>query len=75
MSFKRLSFEEGLDLFQNADLFDLQKMAVEVRNEKNPPNEVTYVIDSNPNYTNACTADCLFCAWYEKRLATHSFWN
>jgi len=66
MSFKRLSFEEGLDLFQNADLFDLQKMAVEVRNEKNPPNEVTYVIDSNPNYTNACTADCLFCAFYRK---------
>ena len=66
MSFQRLSFEEGLDLFKNADLFDLQKMAVEQRNKINPANEATYVIDSNPNYTNACTADCLFCAFYRK---------
>ncbi|WDE95364.1 dehypoxanthine futalosine cyclase [Lentisphaera profundi] len=66
MSFQRLNFEEGLDLFQNADLFDLQKMAVEQRNKINPVSEVTYVIDSNPNYTNACTADCLFCAFYRK---------
>jgi cyclic dehypoxanthinyl futalosine synthase len=66
MSFQRLSFEEGLELFKNADLFDLQKMAVAQRNKINPASEVTYVIDSNPNYTNACTADCLFCAFYRK---------
>ena len=44
----RISFEEGVDLFTNADLFDLQKAAVAVRNEKNPDSEVTYVIDTNP---------------------------
>ncbi|MCM8526430.1 MAG: dehypoxanthine futalosine cyclase [Lentisphaeraceae bacterium] len=62
----RITFEEGVELFKNADLFDLQKRAVEVRNLKNTPSEVTYVIDTNPNYTNACDADCLFCAFYRK---------
>ena len=42
----RVSFEEGLELYKNADLFDLQQQAVAVRNEKNPASEVTYVIDT-----------------------------
>jgi cyclic dehypoxanthinyl futalosine synthase len=66
MSENRISFEDGLELFKNADLFDLQKAAVEIRNRKNKSDEVTFVIDTNPNYTNACTADCLFCAFYRK---------
>ena len=31
-----------------------------------PEKRVTYVIDTNPNYTNVCTADCQFCAFYRK---------
>ena len=31
-----------------------------------PVSQVTFVIDSNPNYTNACVADCLFCAFYRR---------
>jgi len=27
---------------------------------------VTFVIDSNPNYTNVCVTDCQFCAFYRK---------
>jgi len=27
---------------------------------------VTFVIDSNPNYTNVCVTDCVFCAFYRK---------
>lgn len=62
----RLSFTEGLELFQNASLQDLQIRANEIRQIKNPGNFVTYVVDTNPNYTNVCTADCLFCAFYRK---------
>lgn len=62
----RITFDEGVELFKNADLFDLQQKAVAMRNEKNKAVEVTYVIDTNPNYTNACNADCLFCAFYRK---------
>ena len=66
MTNNRISFEEGIELFKNAELFDLQQRALEIRNRKNPATEVTFVVDTNPNYTNACTADCLFCAFYRK---------
>ncbi len=60
----RISFSEGVDLFNHAPLEELQQRAVEIRNAKNPPNRVTFVLDSNPNYTNVCNADCTFCAFY-----------
>ena len=31
-----------------------------------PDNRVSFLIDSNPNYTNVCVADCLFCAFYRR---------
>jgi cyclic dehypoxanthinyl futalosine synthase len=31
-----------------------------------PGRRVTFVIDSNPNYTNVCVTDCQFCAFYRK---------
>src|SRR5437867_12734802 len=27
---------------------------------------ISFVIDSNPNYTNVCVTDCQFCAFYRK---------
>ncbi|PCJ56456.1 MAG: dehypoxanthine futalosine cyclase [Planctomycetota bacterium] len=62
----RYSFEDGLDMFVNAPLEELQAMADGIRQIKNPGNRITFVIDTNPNYTNVCTADCLFCAFYRK---------
>ncbi len=35
-----------------------------VRFRINPERRVTFVIDSNPNYTNVCNVDCIFCAFY-----------
>src|SRR5438874_227435 len=63
---KRISPEEGLSLFKNADLLELASWAQAARFEKNPQPVVTYVIDSNPNYTNVCITDCSFCAFYRK---------
>lgn len=60
----RLSFDEGLALFKEAPLEHLQHLAQEVRFQKNPNQEVTFVLDTNPNYTNVCNADCSFCAFY-----------
>ena len=31
-----------------------------------PERRVTFVIDSNPNYTNVCITDCQFCAFYRR---------
>ncbi|MBI3003924.1 MAG: dehypoxanthine futalosine cyclase [Ignavibacteriales bacterium] len=63
-SCKRISREEGLYLLRNAELLDLGDLANEIRFKKNPRPEVTFVVDTNPNYTNICNVDCVFCAFY-----------
>ncbi|HTK81930.1 MAG TPA: cyclic dehypoxanthinyl futalosine synthase [Bacteroidota bacterium] len=61
---KRISREEGLALLQKAELLDLGELANEIRFRKNPDPRVTFVVDTNPNYTNICNIDCIFCAFY-----------
>ncbi|MDO8785422.1 MAG: cyclic dehypoxanthinyl futalosine synthase [Syntrophales bacterium] len=60
---ERISREEGLFLLRRAELLDLAERANEIRFEQNPTTQVTFVVDSNPNYTNICENDCLFCAF------------
>ena len=63
----RLSPEEGRFLLsEECDLLALGALAQKKRFEKNPLPRVTFVIDSNPNYTNICDTDCLFCAFYRR---------
>lgn len=61
---ERISAEEGLFVLQNSDLLDLGELANEIRFKKNPKPWVTWVSDTNPNYSNICTIDCIFCAFY-----------
>ena len=63
---ERLSSEDGGYLLSDAPLLELGALAHQVRAAKTDPGIVTYVIDTNPNYTNACTVDCHFCAFYRK---------
>lgn len=63
---KRITFEEGLKIFLEMPLEELRARAMEVRFLKNPGRNVTFVLDTNPNYTNECNADCSFCAFYRK---------
>jgi cyclic dehypoxanthinyl futalosine synthase len=73
---RRLDQDEGLFLLRNAHLLDLGDLANEIRFKKNPDPCVTFVLDSNPNYTNVCTVDCIFCAFYrhpgEEGVYTHT---
>lgn len=69
----RITQEEGLELFKNAPLDELQARAQEVRNAKNPERQVTFVLDSNPNYTNVCNIDCGFCAFYRRKSAKDAY--
>lgn len=64
-SIKRISFQEGIDLYNNADILELGRMADDIRREKHPEKIVTFVIDRNINYTNICTCKCKFCAFYK----------
>ena len=61
---ERLSYEDGLTLLTTRDLLELQPLAQAVRVRKNPGKTVTYVVDTNLNYTNLCDAYCSFCAFY-----------
>lgn len=61
---QRMNPEEGLFLLRNVELLDLGDLANEIRFKKNPNPHVTFVIDTNPNYTNVCNVDCIFCAFY-----------
>lgn len=61
---KRLIREEGLFLLKNAELLDLGDLANEIRYRKHSKPWVTYLLDTNPNYTNICSVDCIFCAFY-----------
>ncbi|MBI1803379.1 MAG: dehypoxanthine futalosine cyclase [Ignavibacteria bacterium] len=61
---ERLTPEECLFLLKNAELLDLGDLANQIRYRKNPESRVTFVVDTNPNYTNICNVDCIFCAFY-----------
>lgn len=61
---KRLSQKDGIYLLREAPLLDLGQIAMEVRQQRHPDGFVTFVVDSNPNYTNVCNIDCTFCAFY-----------
>ena len=63
---KRLDRDEGRFLLAEAGLLELGALAQEVRFACVPDKRVTFVIDSNPNYTNVCITDCQFCAFYRK---------
>lgn len=63
---ERLTTAEGVYLLTGAPLLELGTLAHEVRAGRNDPRLVTYVLDTNPNYTNVCTVDCHFCAFYRK---------
>ena len=62
----RLDRAEGRWLLSEAPLLDLGSLAQDARYRRIPDPRVTFVIDSNPNYTNVCVTDCQFCAFYRK---------
>ncbi len=63
---KRLERADGRWLLTEAPLVEVGALAQEVRFQRIPERRVTFVIDSNPNYTNVCITDCQFCAFYRK---------
>jgi cyclic dehypoxanthinyl futalosine synthase len=63
---KRLDREAGRWLLTDAPLLEVGALASDVRYRRMPEKVVTFVIDTNPNYTNVCVTDCQFCAFYRK---------
>jgi cyclic dehypoxanthinyl futalosine synthase len=63
---ERLTYDEGVTLFKEADLLSLGRAADAVCRRLHPEPYRTYNIDRNINYSNVCAAVCDFCAFYRK---------
>jgi len=59
---RRLSFDDGLFLYEGADLFTLAELANLVRERKNG-NSAYYNVNEHLNPTNVCVYRCTFCAF------------
>jgi cyclic dehypoxanthinyl futalosine synthase len=64
MSADRIDREEALRLLADEPLGSLMARAHAVRSEMHPGGTVTFVHDTNPNYTNVCVTGCRFCAFH-----------
>lgn len=65
LSGNRIDGEEFLQLFADADLYQLGFLANSIRRRLHPRPVVTYVIDRNINYTDICISACKFCAFFK----------
>ncbi len=62
---ERLSFEDGIRLFESHDLISVGAMANLVRERIN--GDITYYnVNRHMNYTNVCISDCAFCGFYKR---------
>jgi aminodeoxyfutalosine synthase len=66
MEGRRLSFDDGLRLWQSNDLTSLGALANIVREAKNG-NRTYYVRNQHINYTNVCNKGCRFCSFYAQK--------
>ncbi len=63
---ERISDADAVELLRSRDLVAIGKAAHELRNRRNEPGVVTFVVDRNLNYSNVCYTDCSFCAFYRR---------
>src|SRR5437764_4925609 len=63
---ERLTAEDCTALLESRDIARIGVAADEIRQRKNDPSLVTYIIDRNINYTNVCNVVCTFCAFYRR---------
>ena len=61
---ERMTLDEGVRLYSDAPLLDLGQAADLRRQASHPEGVVTYIVDRNINYTNACTTCCSFCNFH-----------
>lgn len=69
----RLSPDQALRIYRDADLLELGMAAQRVRHSIHGDGPATYLIDRNINYTNICLNRCRFCAFYRDMDAPDAF--
>ncbi len=58
---RRLTDTEALEMYLDCSIHELGERAHEVTLRLHPEDYRTYVVDRNINYSNYCTARCIFC--------------
>ncbi|MEW6087398.1 MAG: cyclic dehypoxanthinyl futalosine synthase [bacterium] len=64
VSGERISSEEAVVLFNEAQIYELGHAADKLRKQRFNTNQITFIIDRNINYTNICVNQCGFCAFW-----------
>jgi cyclic dehypoxanthinyl futalosine synthase len=59
----RLDRQAALEMLVRPPLGELMALAHAERMRRHPEMRVTFVFDTNPNYTNVCVTGCRFCAF------------
>jgi aminodeoxyfutalosine synthase len=68
----RLTFDDGLKLYQSPDLLGVGKLAHGVRTQKHA-SQAFFIVNQHLNYTNICQNQCRFCAYARKENETGGF--
>lgn len=63
----RIDRAGALELLQEVPLGELMGRAHEERMRRHRGGLVSFVMDTNPNYTNICTTKCSFCAFHRNK--------
>lgn len=63
---ERISKEEALELYLNADYLKVQSVAREIRSRKVNPAIASYTAFRVVNYTNYCNVECSFCSFMDE---------
>lgn len=70
---ERLNHQQALELLTRTAMGELMQMAHKARMRRHPHHRVTFVFDTNPNYTNVCITRCRFCAFYRQPDDANAF--
>jgi cyclic dehypoxanthinyl futalosine synthase len=57
---------QALDMLTRWPMGELMRQAHLARKKRLPDDRVSFVFDTNPNYTNICVSNCDFCAFYKR---------
>lgn len=69
---ERLTFEDGLTLYQSPDLLGVGRLAHRVRTQQHGA-KAFFIVNQHLNYTNVCQNHCRFCAYARKENESGSF--
>lgn len=63
----RIDKNKALQMLKEASIYEVGKLADDIRRNLHPEGIVTFVVDRNINYTNICINRCKFCAFWRPK--------